>query len=183
MSFRSSLRPAMIIFMFLAAGGISAADFAEYRVKAEFIERIAEFVDWPEEAFHGPEEPFVITIFGKDPFGRYLEDLVRTRTIKGRKIVLRRVRSGAPLGLCHLLFIANSEYARLGELLAATAGRAVLTIGDGEKFAKEGAHIGVYNKGGRLSFEINLKESRRSGLVVSSKLMRLAAIVYGEAGI
>lgn len=171
---------ALLLLAFVTA--MPAADSAEYGVKAEFIERIAQFVDWPEGAFSGPEEPFVIAIAGEDPFGRHLEDLARTRTIKGRAVLLRHVQPGSPPGACHLLFIAGSDYGRLPGLLATVRGRAVLTIGDGEKFARNGAHVGLYRKDGHLRFEINLEASRRSGLIVSSKLLRLATAVYGEGG-
>lgn len=160
-----------------------AAKFAEYKVKAEFIVKMARFVDWPEGAFSGPQDPFVIAIAGEDPFGEYLKDIARTTAINGRGVVLRHVRSGEPLGACHLLFIAGSEYGRLPEILTSVGERAVLIVGDGDKFAKQGAHIGLYRKGGRLRFEINLAASRRSGLVVSSKLFRLAAAVYGGGGL
>ncbi len=181
---RKLLRAAALCALLLTTllSPVPAVDFAEYRVKAEFLERIAEFVEWPAGAFSGPEAPFVITIAGTDPFGHYLEDLARTRTIKGRAVVLHHVEPGDPLGACHLLFIANSEHRRLDEILASAAGRAVLIIGDGKRFAEKGAHVAVYRKEGRLRFELNLEASRRSGLIFSSKLMPLAAAVYGKEG-
>ncbi len=166
-------------------GGLTASAepaFSEYKVKAEFIERIAEFVDWPESAFSGPQAPFVIAIAGEDPFGRYLDEMARTRTIKGRAILLRHVRTGDSLGVCHLLFIASSEYGRLSEILA-SASPGTLILGDGEKFAKNGAQVGLYPKGGRLRFEINLGAARKSGLVISPKILRLAVAVYGGGGV
>lgn len=175
--------PLCALLLLAFATPMPAADSAEYSVKVEFIERIAQFVDWPEEAFGGPEEPFVIAIAGEDPFGRHLEDLARTRAIKGRPVLLRHIQPGSPPGVCHLLFIAGGDYGRLVEILASVKGRAVLTVGDGEKFARNGAHVGLYRKGGRLRFEINLGASRKSGLVVSSKLLRLAAAVYEGGGI
>ena len=160
----------------------AGAELSEYKVKAAFIEKISEFVDWPDGAFSGPDAPFVIAIAGADPFGRYLEDLARNGTIKGRAVVLRHLRSGEAPGACHVLYIAGGEYERLPGLLAA-AGRAVLTIGDGQKFAAKGTHVGMYLKGGRLRFEINLEASRKSGLKLSSKLLPLAAAVYGGGGL
>lgn len=156
-----------------------AADFAEYKVKAEFLVKLAQFVDWPESAFPGPQAPFVIAIAGEDPFGDYLEEIARTRTIKGRPIKLARARPGDPGEPCHLLFIAGDQYPRLADLLDAYGGRPVLTIGDGERFARKGAQIALYRRGGSLRFELNLAAARRSGLAISSKLMHLAAAVYG----
>ena len=182
MNFKARAAPFCALFLLAFLLSAPAAEFAEYRVKAEFIERLAQFVDWPAGAFSGPKGQFVIVIAGEDPFGRYLKDMAQGRTIKGRSVLLRHAQPGAPLGDCHLLFIAGSEYARLPEFLAAAEGRAVLTIGDGEKFARNGAQIGMYRKAGRLRFEINLGAARKNGLVVSSQLLRLAEAVYGEVG-
>lgn len=153
--------------------------FAEYQVKAEFLGRIAQFVEWPADAFSGPADPFVIALAGGDPFGEYLEEVARRGAVGGRRVTLRRLPPGGQPGRCHLLFIPSGEYARLPELLALTAGRPVLTVGDGEKFARQGADIGLYREAGRVRFSVNLGPSRRSRLVISSKLLRLAAAVYG----
>ena len=184
-SFKRCLAAGALLLCALPAarGPAAAADFAEYKVKAEFLVKLAQFVDWPGAAFSGPQAPFVIAIAGEDPFGDYLEEVVRSRAMNGRPLKLIRAARGAPAEPCHLLFISGGEYQRLGEILDVYGGRAVLTIGDGEKFARKGAHVGLYRKGGHLRFEINLEAARKSGLVVSSKLLRLAAAVYGGAGL
>lgn len=162
-----------------ARPGPAAGAFAEYQVKAEFLARIAQFVEWPADVFSGPDDPFVIALAGGDPFGEYLEEVARRGTVGGRRITLVRLASGAQPGPCHLLFVPSGEYPRLPALLALTAGLPVLTVGDGEKFARRGADIGLYRESGRVRFSVNLGPSRRSRLVISSKLLRLAAAVYG----
>ena len=47
--------------------GASAAQVPEYALKAEFLERFTRFVDWPGE--HDPRSPFVIGVYGSNPFG------------------------------------------------------------------------------------------------------------------
>lgn len=157
----------------------AASNFAEYKVKAEFLVKLAQFVDWPGTAFSSPQEPFVIAVAGEDPFGDYLEEVARTRTMNGRPLKLVHAAPGGPAEPCHLLFISGGEYQRLAKILDVYRGRAVLTVGDGEKFARKGAQVALYRRGGRLRFELNLAAARRSGLAISSKLMRLAAAVYG----
>lgn len=157
----------------------AAADFAEYKVKAEFLVKLARFVDWPQSAFEGPQSPFVIAIAGADPFGEHLEEVARVRTVNGRPVKLVKARPGAAAEPCHMLFIAGGGYPRLGDILELYGDKPVLTVGDGEKFARKGAQIALYRRGGSLRFELNLAAAKRSGLAISSKLMHLAAAVYG----
>src|SRR5882724_9097047 len=58
----------------------------EYQVKAAFLFHFAQFVAWPDSAFSRPEDPFVIGILGADPFGGYLDEVVRGEKIGARAI-------------------------------------------------------------------------------------------------
>lgn len=169
----------------LAAGCATAARaqaVPEYKVKAEFLVKLAQFADWPASAFESPGAPFVIAIAGEDLFGPHLSDIAAYRKVKGRPIQLLRLKPGAAPRHCHLLFVARSDYGRLPALAAWAAGRPVLTVGDGEKFARGGAQVGVYRSGDNIRFEINMASVRAGGITLSSKLLRLAAAVHGEAG-
>lgn len=153
--------------------------FFEYHVKAEFLERITKFIDWPEGTFSNPNEPFIITLVGENPFGPYLRELAKTRKIKNRRVILRQMEDNNAIEKCHMLFIAKTENKRLDEILSMTGNRPILIMGDGEKLARRGTHISLYKKGQRIRFNINLGAARKSGLVISSKLLRLATVVYG----
>ncbi len=46
------------------------AQLSEYDVKAVFLSRIAEYIEWPEQAdAEEDSEPFVIAVIGENPFG------------------------------------------------------------------------------------------------------------------
>src|SRR5437867_1187382 len=49
----------------------------EYQVKAVFLFNFAQFVEWPPAAFADDKSPIVIGILGDDPFGAYLDEVVR----------------------------------------------------------------------------------------------------------
>jgi YfiR/HmsC-like len=51
----------------------------EYEVKAAFLFRFAEFVEWPADTFKGTSEPFTYCTIGDDPFRGALE-----RTLSGK---------------------------------------------------------------------------------------------------
>src|SRR5450432_2322261 len=61
---------------------------AEYQLKAVFLFRFAQFVEWPARAFREPTAPLVIGVLGEDPFGAYLDDLVRGEKIDGRPLAI-----------------------------------------------------------------------------------------------
>ncbi|MCP4111057.1 MAG: YfiR family protein [Desulfobacteraceae bacterium] len=52
-------------------------------LKAAWLERFSRFVEWPEESgINDVSKPFVITVIGKNPFGKVLNQLYSTRKIK-----------------------------------------------------------------------------------------------------
>jgi hypothetical protein len=53
----------------------------------------------------------------------------------------------------------------------------VLTISDGKGFAEAGGMIELYVEEGRMRFAINMGATERSGLHLSSRLLRLAKVI------
>jgi hypothetical protein len=150
----------------------------EYQLKAEFLERFTRFIEWPgEEAVTGP---FVIGVFGANPFGPYLTEMAAGRKIKGRSVEIREVSSPDDVGMCHILFIAGSQRKSLDRVLEKTSGRPILTVGDVAGFAEKGVLLNFYSAESNLRFEVNDAVARKSGLKFSSKLMKLARIVNLE---
>lgn len=149
------------------------AQFGEYEVKAEFLANFAQFVKWPPAAFADAGAPFAIGILGDDPFGAALEKIAQTRTVAGRKIVIRRGRRAQEVRNCHMVFIGKSERSRLAEHLAAFQSANLLTIGETEQFTRQGGAIGFTMEGDKVRFEINSGAARRAGLEISARLLKL----------
>lgn len=160
----------------------ASAEISEYQLKAEFLERFTRFIDWPSQAHfnHDPGQPFVIGIIGNDPFSGYLRSMLDERQMKGRRGELLHVSDFDQIDGCDLLFIAASERSRLREILAHTAGRPVLTVGDAPGFCELGVVINLYTEGDRIRFEINERAVDRSGLRVQAKLYKLARVITAE---
>lgn len=156
-------------------GQTLAASAQEYQVKAAFLYNFAKFVDWPGEPA-GTSAPLVITVFGKDPFGPALENIVLGRTVNGRRLVIRRTSRLEELLPCHILFISSSEKRRLAEILQALRGTSVLTVGDMEEFLQLGGSVRFFVEENKVRFGINLEAARRTELKISSKLLSLARL-------
>jgi len=85
----------------------------EYQVKAVFLFHFTEFVDWPSRSFPRETTPLVIGVLGEDPFGTYLDEVVRGETVKNRPLVVQRYRRAEDIRICHVLYIGPAEADRL----------------------------------------------------------------------
>ena len=168
-------------FLFLTSPPAEAQStvFQEYQVKAVFLYNLSNFVSWPEETFNYRESPFVIAILGEDPFGRFLDKVIQGETVNKRPIIIKRLTQLDQLkeNTCHILFISASMKRQISEIIELTKNSAVLTVSDIEKFAHNGGIVGLIRKGSRVYIEINVDVARQEGLVISSKLLKLAKIV------
>jgi hypothetical protein len=151
----------------------------EYEVKAAFLYHFAHLVDWPAPA--APGEPFVIAVAGEDPFGAALDRVLAGKSVRGQPVQIERLPAGAPIGgRVHILFVGGGDD-RLRRTLAATAGQAVLTVGESPRFAERGGMIGFrMTPDGRVAFDINLQRAEQSGLRMRSQLLKLARIVAAD---
>lgn len=152
------------------------AQASESSVKAAYVYQFGTYVEWPVED-DPSETSFPICLLGQDPFGRAFDDLVRSERIGGQPIVIRRlsdVREAAP---CRILFIAQSEDARVPAILRALQGQSVLTVSDGTTFLRRGGMIAFTVQDRKVRFAVNLAVAMGAGLNISSQLLRHAVEV------
>jgi YfiR/HmsC-like len=148
----------------------------EYQVKAVFLFNFAQFVEWPTNAFPGPQTPLVIGVLGDDPFGPFLDATVRGETVNGHPLVIQRYHRVNEIKECHILFISQSESGRLTDILSGLKGRNILTVGDFEGFAQQGGIVRfVTDK--KIRLRINVDAAKAANLTISSKLLRPSEIV------
>jgi hypothetical protein len=161
-----------------APAATSRAD--EYRVKAAFVYNIARFVDWPSAAFTDAGAPVVVCVLGVDPFGSALDEALRGRTVKGRPVTIRRSHD-LPAG-CHVVFIAFSEHKRVEDIIDHLGSTPVLSISEVDRFTQRGGIIGLTMDGSYVRFDINATAAERANLIMSARLLALAASVRGAGG-
>ena len=171
----------LLASMLIAPAAVPAQDSRapEPALKAAFIYNFLQFVTWPENAFSGLEDPLVIGVVGETPVLQALRRDVEGKTVSGRKIVVRQVRNLPPEGV-HVLFVAGNERRRLPQILESVEGHPVLTVGETDQFAQEGGIINFFQVQNKIHFEINPLAAERSGLKISSRLLKLARIVSSE---
>ena len=161
------------------AGPADAAAPSEYQIKAAFLYNFAKFVEWPPHVFADGGSPIVIGVLGEDPFGSSLEQVVKGKTVGGRRFSIKRFEKVRDLEHCHILFISSSESGHLAKALDSIKGPNVLTVSEIERFAQRGGIISFVTIDNKIGFEINLDAAKKANLKLSSKLLKVARVVRG----
>jgi hypothetical protein len=149
----------------------------EYDRRAACLYKLAEFVDWPSQAFPTDQTPFVIGVLGTDPFGKSLDEIAQNEVAKNRKLVVERYNNVIQIRSCHILFISPSEEARLDQILSALKGKSILTVGETEDFVRRGGVLRFRTERNALRLRINLEAAKAANLTMSSKLLHIAELV------
>jgi hypothetical protein len=148
----------------------------EYQVKALFLYNFINFVDWPADSSIHSSPTINVCVIGDDPFDNALDD-IRDKTVKDKKLAIRFYRSYDEPEGCHLLFIPAAGKRHAAHILKSVRDANVLTVGDTEESARQGAIIGFFIEQKKVRFAINIEAARRAGLKISAKLLKLAKIV------
>ena len=154
---------------------------AEDDLKAAFLYNFAKYVEWPPSAFTGiSPETFRLCVVADPPFVKMVQNVVTDETIYDRPVVLLTPEGAEEAQRCHILFIGGDEQDRASGLLLAVQGSPVLTVGNGAEFLGLGGMVGFVRDGTRVRFDVNTAVARRAGLVISSRLLRIARRVSSE---
>ena len=135
----------------------------------------AKFIEWPNPA---TLKAVTICVYGKDPFGGFLDEAVRGKEVHGLPIVLRRLPAGDDgWAGCQVLFVGLSKTAQVETLLVQMKGRSILTVGESAGFANSGGMIGLTVDGGRVRFDINLTSVAAAHLKASAQIIEIGRVV------
>lgn len=149
----------------------------EYTVKAVFLFNFTQFVNWPPSSFSHQRAPFIIGIYGGDPFGTELDETVAGEQVNGHPVVVQRLNNINEARRCHILFINQREARNVVDILAQLGNESVLTVSDFPGFARSGGMVNFMNVSNKIKLQINPAAAKSADLAISSKLLRLADIV------
>jgi hypothetical protein len=147
--------------------------------KAVILAKLPPYIEWPKHAFAHSEDKIILGLLGIDPFDGLLADLIKGTRAAGREIEVRTLEPAATveeLRHCHILFIPapfESLWFSLRERLQES--RAILTVGETDDFIPAGGLVNISIRERKL--QIHLRNSRKAGLEINSKLLRISDIV------
>jgi hypothetical protein len=175
---RGRLHAGAVLAAFLLCTSTGRAqDVTESSLKAAFIYNFAKFTEWPEDVLPATAT-FSACVLGDGQIREALERIVKGRQLSGRGISVSQVQLQGKLRSCHLLYVSSVTAAQVAEIVATVRGAPVLTIGDGDQFARQGGIAQMFVENGKMRFDLNLEIARISRLQLSSKLLALAVHVH-----
>jgi hypothetical protein len=176
---RAGLRAVTLLAGLLAlaaAQAVAQAPDVESAVKATYLYKFAPFVQWPADAFTFPSDPLVLCVVGTDAVAKLVDDAVKGQSVGGRAVTVVHVMRTAREARCHMLYVAGRGEAAVSAL-DGVKGSAVLTVTDSAREARARGIINFVIQDNRVRFEIDLDTASENKLMISSKLLSLAASV------
>ena len=170
--------------MWLLAFPVSSANETgrlEQQVKAAFLYKFANYVEWPQERFPEAGTPITIAVMGAAPIAAELERVAVGRSAQGRPIAVKRLNASEPLDGLHIVFVGRDETQRLARIAEAAGGQSILVVTDAADALAKGSMINFILAEGKVRFEIARDTAEKSGLKVSSRLLAVAQQVLPGA--
>ena len=155
----------------MALPALSQREGAEADVKAAVIANMMLFVEWPLGGTQVLDRRNLCHL-GAGPVTSALAQL-DGQLLGGRRLRVVRVDAAAVFD-CHALYVAGSEAAQWRRTGPSLKGRGVLLMADSTELSQQGAMIHLDVENGRVVFDVDLRAVQLSGLVLSSKVLRLA---------
>lgn len=172
--------PAQAAVATTAAAGAPEMQASEYKVKAAFVYKFGDYVEWPTQVFSSPGSPLVIGVVDADSFANELARITVGRTIGGRPIAVRKLQRGAPLAGVHMIFIGRASREQLAQVLAASKGQPTLTISESSDGLRLGSMINFVVVSDKVRFDVALPPAEAGGLKISSRLLAVARNVVAQ---
>lgn len=152
----------------------------EYAVKAAYLYKFGNFVEWPAAAFENASSAVNLCIVGEDPFGDTLDKVVQGQHIGERPIHVRRLKTVTRESGCQILYVGGADTERVAQTLEAVRGANVLTVTDAADTGRSESVIDFVIKDDHVRFNIDTHAASLNGLAISSKLLGLALSVTSQ---
>ena len=144
------------------------------QVKAAYLYKFGNYIEWPPASFDSSESPIRIGVAGASQLSEVLQRLVVGRTIGGRSMEVLDLRPGDSVAGLHILFIGDPSGDRLEEIFSEVSGRPILTVTDSERVFALGSMINFVVVDGKLRFDIAPRSARPAGINISARLLTAA---------
>ncbi|MGD8640699.1 MAG: YfiR family protein [Gammaproteobacteria bacterium] len=169
----------LLVTPFIVDVSCEAAISLEYKVKAAYIFKLINFVEW--EKHHNSlnkGDNVNICIIGKHPINEAVQ-LLGSKKVKSQTVKVIPKVIADELTECHIVFMTRSVKDRMQEVLFKVDPDKNLTISDIPGFAKKGGMVELATIDNKVKLVINRNKVNASKIQFSSKLMNVSVLVYG----
>ena len=151
------------------------AQVSPFAAKAALLLNFVRFSEWP--ASVTPAGALLtLCVVGDEALESALSQIVKGQIVSGHTLDVRRVTAADEARGCALLYVDDASRGlaqRLQDL-------PVLTVSDAPRFSATDGIVELTLENGHMGFSVNVDAANRSGVKLSSQLLRLARIVPGS---
>ena len=162
----------------LIAAPARAQSVSEHSVKAAFLYRFTQYVEWPSQALQGTQ--FTIAVLEDAQVAEDLEHMLTGHPVKGRTAKVKIVHRAREATDAQIVFVGSGDADAHRNFITGLAGHPMLIVTDEEHGLEEGSTVNFMLVDHRLRFEVSLTAAERAGLKISSELLSVAARVEGR---
>src|SRR5437764_6520192 len=114
------LKKILSLILFISLTGFSNLQQArteaeEYALKAAFVYNFTKYIEWS-SSNNGDE--FIIGVMGYSPILKYLSEIAQSKSVNGKKIVLKQFYKPDEIRFCHVLFIPEQSSYPISTILS-----------------------------------------------------------------
>ncbi|BBB29704.1 YfiR family protein [Neptunomonas japonica] len=176
--FRFTLKIHNYIALFLVLIISSAPVFSanldrEMILKSGFIYNFSRFGKWESDFLN--QDSFTICSPDKT-FTRVAKITLDHKKVKRLPIVVNEIGIISDINKCSVVFVTKKYYLDWKNRLSQLGNEQVMLIGENKGFIRSGGHINFFILSGKIRFEVSVSNLKKSGLLLSSKVLRLGRI-------
>ena len=145
---------------------------SENQVKAAFVFNAAHYISWPPT----DRETLLIGVLGRGPLAEEWQN-ISGKIVSGKKLVVFKSNIVDEMYGCHIVIIEEPNSKKQSQILQLLNDYPIITIGDSPDFTNAGGILNISLLNKRITFSVNLAQARKTGLDISSNLLKLATEV------
>tara|TARA_B100000809_G_scaffold233444_1_gene250164 strand:- start:139 stop:624 length:486 start_codon:yes stop_codon:yes gene_type:complete len=150
----------------------SVSNSYNYKNQATLLFYFSKYIQWPASYNEGD---FIVGVYGEEEVAEDIKRILAVRQIDNRKIIVKRFNSTSQVPKkCNLLYLSankSSSFYRIENHLKRTH---TLLVTEKTGLGARGSHINLIIENNRMKFELNKASIAKSGLKVSSALIKQA---------
>jgi hypothetical protein len=153
--------------------GSLLAQAVNHKAHSVFLYNFARYAEWPANA---PDQEVIrFGILGKSGVFDELDAVLKAKMVNGKKCVVERITNPAHIAYYHIIFVADSESAKLPELLAAVGDRPTLVVTERDNLVRKGASISfIISDDNKLNFQLNDQALASHNIQMANSLKSMA---------
>lgn len=160
-----------VIFFLALVSFIQPNKDINLKIKAVYVYKFAQYVDWPKEFKSGD---FIIGVLGDDRLYQEMEKSYSNKMIGSQTIKIKKYDAIADIEQSHILFVSDKFSTNITSLVKKYKSKSTLIVSEKEGILKDGSIINFVMKSNKLKYEVSKTNASKHKLTIGQSLTSIA---------